>query len=134
MAYRVVCKACGTESRIAQARGVRMADYACACGGRLRRIGWQEMYRAYGRMETAAQAAVAVLRDSGNPAIGWGDSGLLHAVAERLGMPHEGLATERKVLDRIERSHAGVLIKRYKTYSGRGLSRLREYIHPEDIA
>lgn len=90
-----------------------MADFRCKCGGELRRIGWQEMYRNSGRgAKTAAQAAFELLVATGNPAIGWGDSGLLHQVAEKLGMPHEGPLTERKVMRRIEASHQGVLVKR----------------------
>ena len=111
-----------------------MADYACKCGGTLRRVGWQEMYARSGRRTSAAQVSVEVLRETGNPAVGWGDSGLLHMIAKRLGMPEDGPATERKVLDRIERSHSGLLVKRYKSYPERGLSRLREYCLPEVAA
>lgn len=49
MSYRVVCKQCGAGARVPQRRGVKMRDYRCVCGGGLRRIGWQEVYRECGQ-------------------------------------------------------------------------------------
>lgn len=134
MAYPVVCKACATESRVPQKRGLKLTNLACECGGALRRIGWQEMYRRSGRAPaTAAEVAAKLLRETKNPAVGWGDARLLHDIAERMQLPHEGAATERKILDRIDRSHEGVLVKQYICYSGRGLARLRRYYLPECV-
>lgn len=130
MAYKVKCVTCDAQSRITQARGVRMKDYKCPCGGALRRISWQEMYQKSGRRQSAAQVAASLLRETGNPAIGWGDSGLLHQVADMLGMPHEGPRSERKVLDRIERSHQGVLEKRHVEVGGR-YGNVRQFMLPE---
>lgn len=107
-----------------------MRDYRCGCGGRLRRIGWQEMYRKRSGLPSAAEAAASILRETGNTAIGWGDSSLLHAVAERLGLPHDGPATEKTVLKRIGRSYAGVLVKEYAAYPDRRLGRVCRYALP----
>lgn len=62
---------------------------------------------------TIAEHAYKVLKDSNNPALGYGDSGLCHMVAEAAGMPHEGWRTERKVLNALECSKKGLFIKRY---------------------
>ena len=130
MAYWVRCTSCGTESRSgSQRHGERLSDYRCVCGGTLQRIGWQEMYRKRSGIPTAAQAAADILREAEQPAIGWGDAGLLHAVAQRIGLAHEGPATERRVLSRIEQSYAGVLIKSCVSYPGR--PRVRRYWLPE---
>jgi hypothetical protein len=132
MAYWVRCKSCGTESRNgSQRHGERLSDYRCVCGGALKRIGWQEMYRKQGGIPSAAQAAAAILRETEQPAIGWGDSGLLHAVAKRIGFDHEGPKTEQRVLSKLEQSYAGVLVKGYASYPGRGRARVRRYWLPE---
>lgn len=84
------------------------------------------------RLKTLAQIAAEYLRETGNPAIGWGDSGLLHAVAERAGLPHESIFTEKKVLDRIGYSNRGELVKTYTSYPGfRGLAKCRRFYLPE---
>lgn len=80
---------------------------------------------------SAAQVAAAYLRQTGNPGVGWGDSRLLHEIAQQLGMPAEGPVTERKVLARIERSHAGVLDKCYQRLSPAGPARARQFRLPE---
>lgn len=49
------------------------------------------------------EAAVAVLRETHNDHVMWGDIHLLHAIAERAGMPPEGPATPRKVLNRLSK-------------------------------
>lgn len=56
-------------------------------------------------------AAVLVLRESKNPAVGSGDSGLCHMIAERAGMGHDGWWTEKKVLDNLSRQ-PGELVPR----------------------
>lgn len=50
-------------------------------------------------------AAVAVLKETGNPAVMWGDSYLLHTIAERAGArcAHRGGRTERAVLEALTR-------------------------------
>lgn len=65
------------------------------------------------------------------PAIGWGDSNLLHQVATALGLEHNGPDTERLVLQRIERHHSGILIKSYTSFPERGLGRVRIFWLPE---
>jgi hypothetical protein len=130
MAYKVECLSCGNPTQIPQARGLKMSSLRCSCGGQFRRIGWQEMYRRRSGSESAAQAAAAILRETNNPGIGWGDSRLLHAVASRLGLPPNGPFTEKLVLEKIERSHQGVLIKGYVSYPERGLGRVRHYTLP----
>ena len=75
----------------------------------------------------ASQAAAELLKELALPSIGWGDSNLLHILAERLGMPHEGSLTERKVLNRIDRSNRGEFYKAYVGYPERGLSKTRRF-------
>lgn len=107
-----------------------MSDYRCVCGGDLRRQGWQEMYRQRSGQPSAAEAAAQILRETGNQAIGWGDAWLLHEVARRIGVVSEGPKPEKAILDRIERTYKGALLKRYATYPSRGLSRVRQYALP----
>ncbi|BBQ02865.1 hypothetical protein BSFA1_79930 (plasmid) [Burkholderia sp. SFA1] len=52
MAYQIECRSCGENGSFPQKRGMRLASYTCRCGGELRRIGWQEMYRR--RAQSAA--------------------------------------------------------------------------------
>jgi hypothetical protein len=77
----------------------------------------------------AAQFAADILRETDNIGIGWGDATLLHMVCTRLGWPHEAWLTERRVLDAIDRSHEGVLVKRF--FRERGLRRV--FYLPERI-
>ena len=134
MSYQTVCKACGAESRIAQKRGLRMHDYQCVCGGPLRRVGWQEMYRLRSGVPTAAEAAAQLLRETQNTAIGWGDSVLLHAVAQRIGVPAEGPRTEKVILDKIAMTYPGALVKGYTSLPSRGLARVRRFSLPESLS
>lgn len=55
---------------------------------------------------TTAEAAVLVLRETDNPAVMWGDEGLLHRIAERAGLRVKGLAwrTSDAVLNNLSRS------------------------------
>lgn len=62
--------------------------------------------------------AVDVLRETDNPAVGFGDSGLLHEIAEAAGWPHEGPDTERRVLNALDKTR-GELKKRYFKHRGR---------------
>ena len=61
----------------------------------------------------AWEAAVAVLRETDNPAVMWGDSRLLHAIADRacLATAQRGPRTERSVLNLLS-SQPGVLVAR----------------------
>lgn len=65
-------------------------------------------------------AAVAVLRETSNPAVMSGDSGLLHMIAERAGRPHRGFLTEKLVLDALTKQ-PGELLALY-TCDGRNRS------------
>ena len=49
------------------------------------------------------EAAVRVLRRTDNPGVMWGDSALLHLIAEEAGMPHDCWLTEKRVLDALSR-------------------------------
>jgi hypothetical protein len=83
--------------------------------------------------KTPAEIAVAVLKATGNPAVGVGDGGLLHMIAEKLGMPHEGFRTEKKVLDRIDRTNRDDLIKAFTCWPSVGMSRCRQFWLPEEF-
>lgn len=45
-----------------------------------------------------ADAAYEVLQETNNPAVMWGDEGLLHLIADKLGWKHEGHETPDRVL------------------------------------
>jgi len=75
-----------------------------------------------GSASKAPDAAVIVLRRTNNPAVCYGDSGLLHSIADEMGWPHEGHFTEKRVLDAIDRHNDGQLVKRY--YRLRRLARI----------
>jgi len=76
-----------------------------------------------GSAAKAPDAAVAVLRRTDNPAVAYGDGGLLHLIAEEMGWPHEFWFTEKRVLDAIDRHNKGQLVKRYFR-AHRGLGRV----------
>lgn len=59
-------------------------------------------------------AAVEVLRETDNPAVMWGDTHLLHQIADRAGIKsaQRGGLTERRVLAALARQ-PGILVKRY---------------------
>lgn len=50
------------------------------------------------------ETAVEHLAETGNPAVGWGDSVLLHEIAAKAGLKPNGPATERRVLNALGRS------------------------------
>jgi hypothetical protein len=60
----------------------------------------------------AHEAAVLVLRETGNPAVMWGDEGLLHAIAERaqLRCAKQSFVTSNRVLNTLTR-RPGILVK-----------------------
>lgn len=76
-------------------------------------------------------AAVQVLRETDNPAVMWGDSGLLHAIAERMGWKHEGPRTEERVLNALSRT-PGELIPRMTRSAYRNRI-VRIFRLPEDV-
>lgn len=63
-------------------------------------------------------AAVEVLRETNNPAVMWGDTVLLHQIAERAGIKHNGWVTETRVLNALS-ARPGILVPGF-TYTGRG--------------
>lgn len=54
-------------------------------------------------------AAVLVLRRTGNPAIICGDAGLLHLVAAEMGWEHQSRKTEWRVLNALSRTPGELL-------------------------
>ena len=80
------------------------------------------------RSINAAEVAASVLREHELPAVGWGDSWLLHEIATRLGVPHEGPRTEMRVLNRIDRSNHGTFLKQIVAFPEPGLGRTRRFV------
>jgi len=78
------------------------------------------------------EAAVLVLRETDNPAVMWGDEGLLHMIADRAGirMRSQGPHTSRAVLNNLTR-HPGELVPGYTSAGGAGRSRVRIFFLPE---
>ena len=78
-------------------------------------------------------AALAVLRETDNPAVMWGDEGLLHTIAERAGLRSCGRAWETSacVLANLS-AQPGELIPGYTfvTHAGRD-RRVRIFYLPE---
>lgn len=79
----------------------------------------------------ACDAAVLVLRETGNPAVMWGDSGLLHAVADRAGLKSCGRAwkTEAAVLDALSKQPGDLVPALTDIYDGG--RRVRIFFLPE---
>jgi hypothetical protein len=67
-------------------------------------FGTTNCYRA------AWQAAIDVLKETDNPAVMWGDAGLLHLIAKRMGWPAMAWETEDRVMAALNRS-PGKLVK-----------------------
>jgi hypothetical protein len=63
------------------------------------------------RRECVAEITARHLRATKNPAVMWGDVHLLHEVARLAGLKEDGPPTQKRVLDAIDRSHRGVLVK-----------------------
>lgn len=90
------------------------------------------MRRAQGdrkRMRTC-DAAVLVLRETGDPAVMWGDTHLLRMIAERAGLTDNGWKTERLVLNNLSRC-PGILISKH-TISGGHERLVRIFRLPDD--
>lgn len=63
----------------------------------------QQMDGRKGRLR-ACDAAVAVLRELGEPGVMYGDEWLCHQIAERLGWKHEGPWTTRRLLAALSKT------------------------------
>jgi hypothetical protein len=78
-------------------------------------------------------AAVIVLRETNNPAVMWGDSGLLHLIANRAGIKLKGRAwmTETAVLNALSKQ-PGELVPSYSvSHSGGQERNVRIFYLPE---
>lgn len=77
-------------------------------------------------------AAIEVLRETGNPAVMWGDEGLLHAIASRLGWEHHAWQTSDRVLAAIRKTPGDLVPVRTLGYRNRPTHRyvLPEIAHP----
>jgi hypothetical protein len=75
-------------------------------------------------------AAVAVLRETSNPAVMWGDEGLLHLIANRahLRLRGHGMLTSECVLDNLSRCHDGLIAGHTLAMNGK---RVRIFWLPE---
>lgn len=69
--------------------------------------------------QRVCDAAVDVLRETGNPAVMWGDEGLLHLIAERMGWKHECTKTSDRVLNALSKTPGELISKYTRTGSGR---------------
>jgi len=56
------------------------------------------------------EAAIEVLRETNNPAVMWGDEGLLHLIAEKLGWEHKAWETSDRVMAALNKT-PGKLVK-----------------------
>ena len=63
------------------------------------------------RRKRVCDAAVEVLRDTGNPAVMWGDNGLVDLIADRAGVRRDGPPTMARVLGALSAT-PGVLVPR----------------------
>ena len=75
--------------------------------------GWREIFPparfVFGggfvaKRKTIAEFAREYLVENGFDAVAWGDSRLLHEIAEYAGLPHRAWRTEKQVLDALDRS------------------------------
>jgi hypothetical protein len=79
-------------------------------------------------------AAVAVLRETNNHAVMWGDEGLLHLIADRLGWKHECTRTSDRVLVALRKTPGELVKGLTRAGNGRVVSifRLPEHPRPGD--
>lgn len=63
-------------------------------------------------------AAVQVLRETDSPAVMFGDEGLLHLIAERMGWPHECTKTSDRVMAALAKTPG--TLRKAKTRLGNG--------------
>lgn len=80
-------------------------------------------------------AAALVLRETDNPAVMWGDSGLLHAIATRARLKTCGRAweTERAVLNALSRQPGELVPKYASSHSGGRRRNVRIFWLPEKL-
>lgn len=76
-------------------------------------------------------AAAEVLRETNNPAVMAGDVGLLHMIAERAGLGHNGPATEQQVLNALGKTPGELVPRRTRGFRNR---LVRIFRLPEDVA
>lgn len=62
--------------------------------------------------------ALEVLRETDNPAVGYGDAGLLHAIAERAGIGHNAWKTEARILNALSKTPGPLVLKHFRTRWG----------------
>lgn len=75
------------------------------------------------RRKTIAEHAYEHCKDRGHPGVGYGDSFLLHEIAEVAGIPHRSWRTERQILNALDRSKQSLFVKRFFR-NGRRLTRV----------
>ena len=71
------------------------------------------------------QVTIEVLEETDNPAVMWGDSGLLHMIASRLGWKANAWLTERRVMAALNRSPGKLRKEKTTVGSGRVVSIFR---------
>jgi hypothetical protein len=70
----------------------------------------------------ACDAALEVLKETSNPSIMYGDEGLGHLIAKRLGWEHQGPQTPRRLLQALSKT-PGRLVKSYSKMPGDSCAR-----------
>lgn len=76
------------------------------------------------------EATIAVLHETDNDGVMWGDESLLHMIAEKLGWEHRAWHTSARVLNALSRE-PGPLVKRY-IQIGRGRP-VRDFSLPPEL-
>lgn len=61
-------------------------------------------------------AAVEILKETDNPAVMFGDEGLLHLIAERMGWPHRAWHTSNRVLRALSKTPGPLIKRKVRTY------------------
>lgn len=74
------------------------------------------------KYRSAWRAAIAVMEETNNPAVMWGDGGLLHEIAEKLGWSHESWKTEDRVMAALNRSPGELKKRKTQLPNGRIVS------------
>lgn len=69
-----------------------------------------------------SDAALAVLRETGNHCVQFGDETLLHLIAERLGWPHEGPKTSDRVMTNLLSQPRDLVKVKTARFGGRGIA------------
>jgi hypothetical protein len=80
------------------------------------------------------EATVAVLRETKNPGIMWGDEGLCHLVADKLEWPHEAWKTSNRLLAALRKT-PGLLIRSDVKVRGRWVTNfdLPEHLRTDNV-